>query len=118
MCDNLKTWHFGIDNDKLVHLVLSGKKRATTYIYDGKVDEVGTKSILIYDNGKEACVTKTIKNVIVRFKDVDWNIAKLEGENNNLYEWKKIHFNYFKSIDNNFSEETLVVIEIFEVVKK
>ena len=36
MNNKLKTWRFGIDNDKLVELVLSGKKTATTCIYDEK----------------------------------------------------------------------------------
>ena len=34
--ENLETWQFGIDNDYLVGLVLSGKKTATTSIYDEK----------------------------------------------------------------------------------
>lgn len=113
----LKTWHFGIDNDKLVNLVLLGKKTATTSIYDGNVDEVGTESILIYANEKYACVTRMVKNIITEFKNVDWSIAKLEGENNSLEEWRKVHIEFFKSIDNNFSEDTKVVVEIFEVVK-
>lgn len=49
MNKKLKTWNFGIDNDKLVDLVLEGKKNATTSIYNGKVAKVGTESILIYD---------------------------------------------------------------------
>lgn len=32
--NKLKTWKFGIDNDKLVELVLLGKKTATTSLYD------------------------------------------------------------------------------------
>lgn len=34
MNNELKTWNFGIDNDKLVNLVLSVKKTATTSLYD------------------------------------------------------------------------------------
>lgn len=117
MNNELKTWHFGIDNDKLVNLVLSGKKTATTSIYDENIDEVGTESILIYDNEKHACITRTVKNIITEFKNIDWNVVKLEGENDSLEEWRKEHLKFFKSIDNNFSEDTKVVVEIFEVVR-
>lgn len=27
--ESIKTWHFGIDNDNLIELVLNGKKMAT-----------------------------------------------------------------------------------------
>lgn len=117
MYRELKTWHFGINNDKLINLVLDGKKTATTSIYDGKVDEVGTESILIYDNKKHACITKVIKNIITEFKNIDWNIAKLEGENDNLEDWRKEHIIFLKTIDNNFNENSMVIVEIFEVVK-
>lgn len=33
MNNKLKTWHFGINNDELVKLVLSGSKTATSCIY-------------------------------------------------------------------------------------
>ena len=117
MKKELGTWHFGINNNNLVDLVLTGKKTATTYIYNGSIDEVGTKAILIYDDKKYACITRTVKNIITEFKNIDWDIAKLEGENSNLEEWKKQHINYFKSIDNNFTEDTKVVVEVFEVIK-
>ena len=45
---HLKEWSFGIDNDKLVSLVLQGKKTATTSLYEiDEVPEVGEESILV-----------------------------------------------------------------------
>lgn len=117
MKKELVTWYFGTNNNNLVDLVLTGKKTATTYIYNGNIDEIGTESILIYNDKKYACVTRTVKNIITEFKNIDWDLAKLEGENSNLEEWRKQHINYFKSIDNNFTEDTKVVVEVFEVVK-
>lgn len=117
MNKKLKTWHFGTKNDELVELVLCGKKTATTSIYDGSEDEIDSESILIYENEKQACITKIRKNVVCKFNEVEWDIAKLEGENNNLDEWKEEHYNFFKSIDDNFTEDTLVLVEIFEVTK-
>lgn len=34
MNSKLKTWHFDIDNDKSIRLVLSGKKTAKTSLYE------------------------------------------------------------------------------------
>lgn len=118
MNKELKTWHFGINNDELVDLVLKGKKTATTSIYNRKIDKVGTESVLIYQSKKPACITKVVKNVVKEFKNIDWDIAKLEGENTNLDDWRKKHIEFFKSIDDNFTEESRVVVEIFDVVKK
>lgn len=56
--------------------------------------------------------------MILEFKNVDWNIAVLEGEDNNLREWQDEHFVFFKPLDNNFNDKTKVVIELFEVTKK
>lgn len=39
MTKELKSWSFAVDNDRLVKLVLEGKKTATTSIYNGIVDE-------------------------------------------------------------------------------
>ena len=53
MNNKLKIWHFGIDNDKLVELVLLGKKTATTSLYDeDDIPIVDEESILLFDNKK------------------------------------------------------------------
>ena len=114
----MNKWKFGVDNDKLVSLVLNGKKTATTSIYNGTVEEIGTKSVLIFDDGKDACIIQNVDNVIIEFKNVKWDIAKLEGENNSLEEWRENHYKFFSKINNKFNENTLVLIELFEVVEK
>lgn len=114
----METWNFGIDNDKLVELVLTGKKTATTSLYnDGKLPKSGEQSILVFDNEKKACITQTKEVIIKKFKDIDWNLASLEGENNSLEEWRNIHREYFSSIIPNFNDNTQVVFEIFDVVE-
>lgn len=117
MYSDFKTWHFGIKNDELIELVLSGKKTATSSLYDGTIDEINTKSVLIYDNEKTACITKIVKNIVCKFNEVEEYIAKLEGENESLEEWRKEHYKYFKSINKDFTDDTMVLIEIFEVTK-
>lgn len=117
MDNSLETWHFGTDNDHLVELVLSGKKVATCSLHDDNSPKVGEESILIFDNEKKACVTKTKEVFVLPFKDITWDLACLEGETTTLEEWKKIHIDFFLSIDPNFNDETIVDFEIFEVTR-
>ncbi|MEY8330956.1 hypothetical protein AALB81_16810 [Lachnospiraceae bacterium 48-33] len=49
MNEKLQTWRFGVDNDRLVDLVLQGRKTATTSIYhENSISEEGEKSVLLY----------------------------------------------------------------------
>lgn len=115
----MKTWHFGIDNDKLVNLVLEGKKTATTSLYDiDDIPVISEESILLFDNDKEACITKIIDYKIMKFKDMTEDLSKLEGEGDlSLGYWKKEHIKLFKSIDPTFNEDRKVIFEIFKVTK-
>lgn len=117
MNNHLKTWHFGIDNDYLVKLVLAGKKTATTSLYDlDDIPVVGEESVLIFDNEKKACITRTKKVIVTEFKNINEELANLEGEGT-FEEWKNTHIEYFKSIDPTFNEDTKVIFEIFEVIE-
>ena len=62
--------------------------------------------------------SKNKKIIITGFKNITWDLAKLEGENNSLEEWRKVHIDYFSKIDSNFNEDTKVIFEIFEVIEK
>ena len=110
---------FGIDADKLVSLVLNGKKTATTSLYKidslPKVDDI---SVLTDSNDNNVCIIKTKEVIITEFKNITWDLAKLEGENETLEEWKKVHKDYFGTIDSNFNEDTKVIFEMFEVIEK
>ena len=115
--DFMKKWSFGINNDYLVELVLFGKKKATTSLYDSAdFSCVGEESFLIFSDGEIACITKTSRVVVTEFKNITWDLAKLEGENNSLDEWKEEHIKFFKFIDSDFNENTKAVFEVFEVV--
>ena len=115
MNNNLKTWRFAYDNDNQIKLVLEGKKTATTYLYDEKeVPNDNEEEILVFDNDKTACTTKTKKVIITEFKNIDENLSKLEGKEN-FETWKKSHIKHFETINPNFNENTKVVFKIFEV---
>lgn len=115
----MKTWQFGIDNDILIELVLSGKKTATTSIYDeNDLPIINEEKILIFNNEKKACITKTIDFKIMKFKDMTEDCARLEGEGDlSLDYWKKVHHDFFKKQNNDFNEDSLIVFEIFKVTK-
>lgn len=114
----METWHFGIDNDRLVNLVLSGKKKATTSLYDlDRLPIIGGQSILIYDNEKKACITETREIIVTEFENITWDLASLEGENTSLKDWQKVHSDYFKTIMPSFNRKTKVILEIFKVTE-
>lgn len=68
--------------------------------------------------GIDVCFIKTSNVIITELKNIKWDLAKLEGENKSLNEWKENHINYLKKIDPNFNENTKVIFEVFEVIKK
>ena len=114
----LPTYQFGIDNDKLVELVLKGIKTATTSLNNTKIPQVGERSILTFENEKKACIIETKKVIITKFKNITPEMAFLEGEGNRTLEYyKKSHIAYFKSIEPNFNDDTEVIFEIFEVIE-
>ena len=61
---------------------------------------------------------KTSNVIVTEFKNITWGLAKLEGENKSLNQRKEGHTNYFKKLDSNFNENTKVIFEVFEVIKK
>ena len=117
--NKLERWTFGINANQLVELVLEGKKTATTYLYeDDEKYKENDISILTDINGNDVCLIQTKKIIITTFKNITWDLAVLEGENNSLDDWRKEHYNFFKKIIPDFNKDTKVVFEIFEVIEK
>lgn len=117
--NSINRWAFGIDADKLVKLVLDGKKTATTSLYEfDSLPTVGDVSILTDSNNNDMCILKTKKVIVTEFKNITWDIAKLEGENKSLEEWRKVHKDFFSKIDSSFNDDTEVIFEIFEVIER
>lgn len=117
--NELERWTFGINTNQLVEFVLEGKKTATTYLYeDDEKYKENDISILTDINGNDVCLIQTKKIIITTFKNITWDLAVLEGENNSLDDWRKEHYNFFKKINPDFNKDTKVVFEIFEVIEK
>ncbi len=120
MVIDLERWKFGIDNEELISLVLSGKKKATSSLYESDEDLpiIGEESIICHDDGTESCVVKTVDYKILKFKEMTRKYASLEGEGDlSLDYWKRVHYDFFKSINPSFNDNTKIVFEIFELVK-
>lgn len=112
-------WSFGIDNDKLIKLVLDGKKTATSSLYSfDKIPAIGEETLIHFNNEKDACIVKTVDYKIMQFNEITEELAKLEGEGDlSLDYWKKVHLNFFKSVNPNFKEDDNIIFEIFKVTK-
>ena len=82
--------------------------------------EKGSYSIVTDWEGVPKCVIETTNVRILPFKDVTYDICKLEGEDDSLESWRKGHISFFKEEGKKsgyeFSEEMPVVFEEFEVV--
>lgn len=127
--DNLEKWHFEITESAcnyLLDLVLKGKKRATSSAYEGYEDDeempkVGELSVITDWDGNPRCVIKTTNIIILPYKDITFDLAKLEGEDDNLDSWRKNHEHFFKEegleLGYEFNENMKVIFEEFEVVE-
>lgn len=123
---NLEVWHLGKHKkqaNKLFKLVLSGKKIATSYLYDKNESRINNSySILTNWDKKKQVLIQTTNIQIVPFSKVTKQHARNEGEGTKtLSYWRKIHKKIFvEELDENeksFSKETLIVCETFRVVK-
>lgn len=123
--DSYVRWKFGTDNDKLVELVLKGEKRATTslykeYILEGEeIPKVGERSIILFDDGREACLIENVEVMVTEFKNITEELAFIEGEGDkSLDYYRREHIRIFKEIDGEFNDSSKVVFEIFKVIEK
>ena len=117
LLNKLDRWTFGICTDKLINFVLEDKKTATTSLYEiDNLPNVGDISVLTDSDDNNICIVKTKEVIVTEFKNITQDLAKLEGESDSLDEWRKIHIDYFSKINSNFTEDTKVMFEIFEVV--
>lgn len=128
--DKLEKWHFELTEgaaNYLLGLVLEGKKRATAsslweYELEGEpLPKVGEMSIITYWDGTPGCVIRTTNVRIIPYRDMTFDIAKLEGEDDTLESWQKNHEAFFteegKELGYTFSEDMPVIFEEFEVVE-
>ena len=142
--ENLEKWHFELTEgacNYLLDLVLKGQKKATAssvlgYQIEGEeIPKEGNLSVITDWDGNPRCVIKTTRvriiayvianredKTIIPYKDITFDIAKLEGEDDTLESWRKNHEKFFteegKELGYKFSEEMEVIFEEFEVIER
>lgn len=112
--------------NELLRLVLIGQKRATSssllgYEIDGdRVPQVNDLSIVTDWRGEPYCVIKTTNVRVLPYREITFDIAKLEGEDDTLESWQRGHTAFFKAegaeLGYEFTEDMPVIFEEFEVV--
>ncbi len=128
--NELEMWHFAGDENTsnyLLDLVLAGRKRASSSsleayrIQDEDIPKVGELSIVTDWNGRPRCVIKTTNVQIIPYRDITFEIAQLEGEDDSLDSWREKHAAFFmregKELGYEFSEDMGVIFEEFELVE-
>lgn len=128
--DGLERWHFELSEsacNDLLNLVLQGKKRATSssllgYQIAGETPpKEGDLSVITDWDGVPRCVIRTKKVWKIPYRDVSFELARLEGEDDSLASWRRNHERFFRkegeTLGYEFTESMIVVFEEFEVVR-
>lgn len=112
--------------NRLLRLVLDGKKRATAsavdaYGPDEPLPQVGDYSIVTDWAGRPRCIIRTTAVTVLPFGDYTFDIVRREGEDDNLESWRANHEAFFRQDAQDcgytFSWEMPVLFEDFEVVE-
>ena len=125
----IDSFHFELTErwaNELLRLVLIGQKQATyssllAYQIGGdRIPQVGDLSIVTDWEGIPKCVIETTNVMIIPFKEITFDICKLEGEDDNLESWREGHINFFsregKELGYTFTEDMPVIFENFKMV--
>ena len=116
----------GFVGDELLTLVLAGKKTAlfssySTFAIDNEPLPVSGELYLVLDRaGQPQCVIEFENIQILPYNEVTWEMAKLEGEDENLDAWKERQQEYLEEEGNilgfDFSPDIKLVFQQFKVV--
>ena len=128
--DGLERWHFELTEsacNALLDLVLQGKKRATSSSLAGyqlsgeEPPKEGDLSVITDWDGNPRCVIRTVRVTLIPYRDITFDLARLEGEDDTLDSWRMNHGKFFreegKELGYEFTEDMTVVFEEFEVVE-
>lgn len=116
----------GFLSAELITLVLSGQKKAffttlPTFTINQEPLPVSGELYIVVDNqNKPRCVIEVDSVEIIPFNEVTWEMAKMEGECQNLGEWKEKETEYIDEeshiVGFDFSPDIRLVFQTFSVV--
>lgn len=121
------SYQYGVEADKLAHLVLTGTKTATTsaldlYEPDEPLPIKNAYDVILDGNDDPVCIIQNDDVKICNYLDVSEKHAYQEGEGDRtLNYWKKVHQDFFvkeyQEMGQQFeSEAAKMVLETFHVV--
>ncbi len=109
-------------------LVLAGKKTAIftpfpSFDINRESVPCGGEVYIVEDTAEEPSAVIRVKDVkLIPFNQIDWELARQDGENENLEDWQDKEREFFEDEADlcgfDFTEDMLVVCEIFELVYK
>ena len=106
---------------ELLSLILSGKKRATCWAaIDEEPPETEELTVVTDWAGEAGCVLETVCARKLQFCEVSWELARKEGEDEQLSSWRENHIRFFTAEGEregySFSEDMEIIFEEFRVV--
>lgn len=119
-----ETFTFGDSDElseRLINLVRSGKKVATTgalrdFGANEPMPQIGRRDIVLDGRGVPALVIETVELVRCRFANVTESMALAEGEDQSLEGWRIGHQRYFER-NGGFSPDLPIVWERFVLIE-
>ena len=126
-----ESWYFHNnekDANRLVELIVSGKKRAGSGLYswyeeaNADLPKVRTKHIITDFDGKARAIIEIIKVDTIPFNQISKDYAEMDmgTKIEPLKKWKKAHWDFFASAMEESgekpTEEMLIVCEKFETI--
>ncbi len=108
--------------DELLVLVRAGRKTATCFalrdVESGvePMPEIGQISIALEWDKRPALAIETLSFELARFRDVTWDFAGAEGEDDDLAGWQAGHRAYFER-SGGFDPALMLVCERFRMVE-
>ena len=118
----------GFVGDELVSLVVSGKKTAffssyATFAIDGEPLPVSGELYIVVDRADNPrCVIELQSVEVIPFNEVTWEMAKQEGEDENMTDWRNKEQEYLEEegavLGFSFTPDIKLVFQTFRVVYK
>lgn len=107
---------------ELANLIKKGIKTAScgsfaSYQQEESAPRIGSYNIILDGQNVPVCVIRLVSLQLVRFCDINEELARKEGEGDlSLEYWKKEHQRFFIR-EGHFSEDMELIAEEFEVVE-
>lgn len=125
--DGMRTIEFGTpgaSREKLVTLILHGRKRATAglligdYESEGEpVEHVGELLAIVDNDGQHVGTMKVTRAEILRFGDVPDEFALAEAEGDmNAADFRASHLAYWTRVGETVTDDTLIVTVYFDLL--